>query len=246
MRPERLARTPRCKAWETMTKHTFQMFKYRLDVKLTKKRNVPGSQTLIQELKNLSNIRSGNRASRVIRLVLERINIKTFLGRNIAFVALTTSLLTPAGATFAQTQADKLPESNILLSTESQLTTDVVKRYPFDGARLNQPFTFFHPGIDLGGALGTPVFPIQNGVVEFEEYSNYGYGNTIIVNHRNGLRSRYAHLQKIKTKVGDEVTTSTEIGTLGSTGRSTGPHVHLEAYLEGKTIDPRIILGSIK
>jgi murein DD-endopeptidase MepM/ murein hydrolase activator NlpD len=227
-----------------MTKLTFQMPKYRLEVKLTKKRKVPGSQSLIEELKSLSNIRSGNRASRVIRLVLERINIKTFLGRNIAFVALTTSLLTPAGATFAQTQADKLPESNILASAEN-LTTDVVKRYPFDNARLNQPFTFFHPGIDLGGPLGTPVFPIENGVVEFEEYSSYGYGNTVIVNHRNGLRSRYAHLQKIEAKVGDEVTTKTEIGTLGSTGRSTGPHVHLETYVEGKTVNPQSVLGPI-
>jgi murein DD-endopeptidase MepM/ murein hydrolase activator NlpD len=222
------------------------MPKYRLELKLIKRRAVPGSLSLTQELKNLGNIRSGNRASRIIRLLLERVNIKTLLGKNIAFVALTTSLLTPAGTTLAQTDSYKPAESNILSSVENKLTTEVVVRYPFDEARLNQPFTFFHPGIDLGGALGTPIYPIENGVIEFEEYSNYGYGNTVIVNHRNGLKSRYAHLQKITIKVGDEVTTKTQIGTLGSTGHSTGPHVHLETYKEGKTIDPRTVLGSIK
>lgn len=209
------------------------------------KRRASSAPTLLDELKQLGNIRSGNKASRAGRVVLERFNIKTIFGRNIAFVALTASLLTPAGTSLAQAEVSQPVETPIIITADQKLTTEVVIRLPFDKPRLNQGFSFFHPGIDLGGSLGTPIYPIENGTVEVTEMGQFGYGNTIIVDHKNGLKSRYAHLSRIDVKVGQDVNTSTAIGLLGSTGHSTGPHLHLEVYKNGNTVDPRTVLGSI-
>lgn len=228
-----------------MTKYTFNLLKYSLRVQVAKRRKLPGETTLFEDLSAIGSKRAGNKASRAIRVILDRFNIKSLLGRNIAFAALTTSLLMPSGTSFAQAEIYEPVEANIL-TVEQKLTTEVVNRYPFDKPKFNQGFSFFHPGLDLGGPLGEPVYPIENGEVELVEASRFGYGNSVIVTHKNGLKSRYAHLQKITVKEGAELTTKSQIGTLGSTGHSTGPHVHLEVYKNDKAVDPRTILGSIK
>jgi murein DD-endopeptidase MepM/ murein hydrolase activator NlpD len=74
------------------------------------------------------------------------------------------------------------------------------------------------------------------------ERARDGYGNTVFIDHGNNLTSRYAHLSKIEVKVGDKVNMDTEIGKLGITGRTTGPHLHLEIHENGKAINPLTVL----
>lgn len=94
-----------------------------------------------------------------------------------------------------------------------------------------------HKGVDLCGATGSPVVAADNGKVIQAEY-RYDYGNIIVVDHNNGLTTYYAHLNKINVAVGDVVEKGQKIGTVGSTGISTGPHLHFEVRRDGTPIDP--------
>jgi murein DD-endopeptidase MepM/ murein hydrolase activator NlpD len=83
----------------------------------------------------------------------------------------------------------------------------------------------------------------MKGIVTKTEYNWFGYGNMIVVSHGPDFESLYAHLSKIDVKVGEQVTTDSIIGLSGSTGHSTGPHLHLEIHQDGKAIDPAPVLG---
>ncbi len=98
--------------------------------------------------------------------------------------------------------------------------------------------TKFHHGIDFAGPKGVSVYATGNGKVEVAEYSFFGYGNVVLIDHGFGYKSRYAHLQKISVKPGDNVVRGQVIGTLGNSGRSTGPHLHYEVIHRNKTVDP--------
>lgn len=98
--------------------------------------------------------------------------------------------------------------------------------------------TKFHNGIDFAGSKGVPIYATGNGKVERAEYSFFGYGNVVIVDHGFGYKSRYAHLNSIKVKSGDPIVRGQIVGTLGTSGRSTGPHLHYEVILRNKTVDP--------
>lgn len=100
----------------------------------------------------------------------------------------------------------------------------------------------FHHGLDIAADIGERIHPIRGGKVEFCGWLNDIYGRTVIVDHGDGIRSLYAHNSKILVEEGDRVNTSTAISEMGSTGRSTGPHLHLEVYVDGKTIDPQKLL----
>lgn len=95
----------------------------------------------------------------------------------------------------------------------------------------------FHAGIDISGRSGDPVYATADGTVISAEYDR-SYGYNVVIRHANGLQTRYAHLRKILTKKGQKVQQGEEIGLLGSTGKSTGPHLHYEIIKDGKAIDP--------
>ncbi len=97
--------------------------------------------------------------------------------------------------------------------------------------------TGIHEGIDLATPSGTPVFSTGAGVIDFAGTKDR-YGLTIDVDHGNGVRTRYAHLSRIKVKPGQKVTRSTVIGLVGNTGRSTGPHLHYEVRVSETPRDP--------
>ncbi len=110
------------------------------------------------------------------------------------------------------------------------------RRDPFTGRpRL-------HKGIDFAAKTGTPIHTVAAGVVSFVGRKG-GYGNTVEVDHGNGLVSRYGHLSKFKTEVGVVLKKGDLIALSGNTGRSTGPHLHLEILKNGKQIDPTKYLG---
>ena len=106
--------------------------------------------------------------------------------------------------------------------------------------KRNDPFTGkqdFHKGLDFAGKKGSEVITVGDGVVSWVGKRS-GYGNLIEVNHGNGYSTRYGHNQKHLVKIGDKVKKGQQIALMGSTGRSTGPHVHFELLRNGKTVNP--------
>ncbi len=104
----------------------------------------------------------------------------------------------------------------------------------------NDPFTHelrFHRGVDLAAPDGMDVRAAAAGRVTFSGFQE-GYGNTIVVQHPGGFETRYAHLKGLLAKTGDWLQPAQILGTVGSTGRSTGPHLHFEVRRYGEAIDP--------
>jgi murein DD-endopeptidase MepM/ murein hydrolase activator NlpD len=95
----------------------------------------------------------------------------------------------------------------------------------------------FHRGIDLKAAEGDPVSATGGGRVVFSG-RNGGYGNSVVIEHANGVQTRYAHLSTALVNAGDEVSEGQPIGLAGHTGRATGPHVHYEVLAQGRAVDP--------
>jgi murein DD-endopeptidase MepM/ murein hydrolase activator NlpD len=106
---------------------------------------------------------------------------------------------------------------------------------PFDGEAA------FHAGLDFKAPLGAPIYAAARGVVAFVG-QRQGYGNCVEIDHGNGLRTRYAHMSAFRTRVGQQVTAGQLIGAVGSTGRSTGPHLHFEVRLNDQPVNPRPFL----
>ncbi|MFD2045689.1 peptidoglycan DD-metalloendopeptidase family protein [Ornithinibacillus salinisoli] len=99
-----------------------------------------------------------------------------------------------------------------------------------------------HTGIDIRGNFGTPVYATAGGTVIKAEYYG-GYGNTIMIRHSNAYQTIYGHLSEIKVEQGDKVKKGELIGSIGSTGRSTGPHLHYEIVKHGEPVDPNTYLN---
>jgi murein DD-endopeptidase MepM/ murein hydrolase activator NlpD len=98
--------------------------------------------------------------------------------------------------------------------------------------------TGFHPGLDFPARMGTPVAAAGRGCVSFAGWNPGGYGNLVIVAHRLGMTSWYAHLSSIAVRRGTCVVAGSRIGRVGSTGYSTGPHLHFELRLRGAAVNP--------
>jgi murein DD-endopeptidase MepM/ murein hydrolase activator NlpD len=90
-----------------------------------------------------------------------------------------------------------------------------------------------HKGIDIANSTGTPIIAVQNGRVTFAGWSDGGYGYLVEISHEDGSRSLYAHQSRILVQEGEEVRQGQQIGLMGSTGRSTGPHLHFEIHSPG-------------
>jgi len=113
-----------------------------------------------------------------------------------------------------------------------------MRYHPILGRRV------FHNGCDIPMPIGTPVYPSRSGTVVFSGWKG-GYGNTIEVRHRDGSMCRYGHLSELDVKAGDEVKKSdTLLGKVGSTGLSTGPHLHFEIITpSGRSVNPLAKIG---
>ncbi|MFM9904743.1 MAG: peptidoglycan DD-metalloendopeptidase family protein [Pyrinomonadaceae bacterium] len=138
---------------------------------------------------------------------------------------------------------------NILQRSDETLTY----KYPVSG-RLSSGFgnrfhpidrkTKFHAGLDLAVPLGTSVGASTKGVVKFAGWSG-DYGNLVIIEHSDGRETRYGHLSKVLVSAGDKVVGGQQIALSGSTGKSTGPHVHFEVRENGKVVNPTKILSNV-
>lgn len=122
---------------------------------------------------------------------------------------------------------------------------------PADGGLITSTFGYradpftgggaFHPGLDFRGAYGAPIHAAADGRVSFVGQIR-GYGNVVEVSHGNGLMTRYAHMSKTMARIGQEVAAGDVIGAIGSTGRSTGPHLHFEVRINNRVVNPRPFL----
>lgn len=137
------------------------------------------------------------------------------------------------------------PEAqDLTLSAQAiELTTIQSVQAPLKTTVLNQGFTKFHPGLDLKGQRGDAVKPVMKGTVVFTAQLLYAYGNHVVVDHGGGMQSLYAHLSKIMVKPGDPVTVDSVLGEVGSTGNSTGNHLHLEIIDQGRRINPLTVIS---
>lgn len=102
------------------------------------------------------------------------------------------------------------------------------------------PFTgrnAYHRGIDFAGPAGSQVVAVASGVVTYAK-DRFGYGKTVEINHGNGYVTRYAHNQRVLVNPGDTIQKGQSIALIGSTGRSTGPHLHFEVLKQGRAVDP--------
>jgi murein DD-endopeptidase MepM/ murein hydrolase activator NlpD len=107
-----------------------------------------------------------------------------------------------------------------------------LRRDPFEGRSK------MHAGIDLSAPVGTPIYATADGTVTDAGFNNGGYGNLIKISHGRDIETRYAHLSSIGVRPGQRVTRGQLIGRMGSTGRSTGSHLHYEVRIEGRAVNP--------
>ena len=107
-----------------------------------------------------------------------------------------------------------------------------VRSDPFRGGAA------MHPGIDLAGPVGTPIYATAEGTVSRAGWNSGGYGNVIDLNHGRGIMTRYGHLSAILVRAGDKITRGQLIGRMGSTGRSTGSHLHYEVRIDNRPVNP--------
>ncbi|GAA4010937.1 hypothetical protein GCM10022280_05390 [Sphingomonas swuensis] len=107
-----------------------------------------------------------------------------------------------------------------------------VRSDPFKGGAA------MHAGIDLAGPIGTPIYATADGVVTEGGWNAGGYGNLIKLDHGRGIETRYGHLSGISVRAGERVKRGQLIGRMGSTGRSTGSHLHYEVRIDGRAVNP--------
>jgi len=98
--------------------------------------------------------------------------------------------------------------------------------------------TDFHPGMDIANDMGTPIVATADGVVEYAGWNSGGYGNMVDINHGNGIMTRYGHASQVVVSTGQQVKRGQLIAYMGSTGFSTGPHVHYEVHVSGQRVNP--------
>lgn len=109
--------------------------------------------------------------------------------------------------------------------------------WPTVGYRITQYFSWRHFAIDVANHVGTPLYAADAGVIESAGWGK-GYGNNIVINHGGGKKTRYAHMSKFYVSKGDVVEKGQQIGEMGNTGWSTGPHIHFEVMINGTKYNP--------
>ena len=148
-----------------------------------------------------------------------------------------------------------LRESLNLLSNQQRLLSELPTAWPVKRSQAQISFLFgpnlepinrsrwyLHRGIDIAGAPGTPILAAANGKVVEVDYSPGGYGNYVVIQHKYGIYTLYAHQQRVFVRLGDIVSQGERLGLMGATGRVTGRHLHFEVRIGSQIIDPLVYL----
>lgn len=146
-----------------------------------------------------------------------------------------------------------VPDAELDWMTRQEINGDLFKKPLHTRYWLSSPYGWrdspfstgkrtFHGGIDMAVGSGTPIYAALDGKVTATGY-NATYGNYVIVSHHSGYKTLYGHMSRITCKKGNFVYTTTKIGEVGSTGMSTGPHLHFTVYKNGKSMNPMTVLN---
>ena len=137
------------------------------------------------------------------------------------------------------TRAEQLEQAVVAIPSARPIRDNVnftsgfgVRSDPFRGRAA------MHGGIDLAGPVGTPIYATADGIVAKAEWNNGGYGNLVEISHGQGIQTRYGHMSRIAARAGSRVRRGELIGYMGSTGRSTGSHLHYEVRIDGRAVNP--------
>ena len=144
----------------------------------------------------------------------------------------------------ARAEAEQLSRSLFSIPIRKPIAGEIDITSTF-GARTD-PFLripAMHTGIDFRGETGDPIYATAAGTVSAAGWSG-GYGRMVEVDHGNGFATRYGHLSQITVTVSDRIRVGQEVGRMGSTGRSTGPHLHYETRIDGEAVDPQKFLDA--
>jgi murein DD-endopeptidase MepM/ murein hydrolase activator NlpD len=151
------------------------------------------------------------------------------------------------------TAEETSPASRLMASKASTASSNIPSIWPLMGplrtgyGMRNDPFggpsVEFHKGQDISAPTGTPIRATADGVVVIAGWVK-GYGNGIYIDHGNGISTRYGHLSRIDVVVGQIIKRGDHLGLVGSTGRSTGPHLHYEVRINGQAVNPLSYLPS--
>lgn len=160
----------------------------------------------------------------------------------------------PGQSAAANSTVNSMPSTTVVSDAAADSTTVSTNESNTSGYvwPLDDEFTIFdgfgysswrggqHYGIDISSSTinGKAVHAVKAGTVEYAGWEDGGGGNTVIINHGNGVKSVYYHLSTITVTAGDKVSGGTQIGNVGSTGNSTGPHLHLEIRVNGTPVNP--------
>ena len=134
---------------------------------------------------------------------------------------------------------DQLQDGVIAIPSDKPVQASVTMMSSF-GVR-SDPFNHhaaMHPGIDLSGSYGTPIYATADGTVLRAGWNSGGYGNLVELDHGRGITTRYGHMSAILVSAGQHVTRGQQVGRMGSTGRSTGNHLHYEVRIDGRAVNP--------
>jgi len=155
-------------------------------------------------------------------------------------------LILPGGVLPRPTIQQRAPQQSTLIGRIRNVFVPVPVRsiargtsfiWPTSARRITQYFSWRHTGVDIAGPSSNRIFAAANGTVVFAGWAR-GYGNSIVVDHGNGLQTRYGHSSKLLVTRGEYVSRGETIAMVGSTGRSTGPHLHFEVIVKGRRVNP--------
>ncbi len=203
--------------------------------------------------------------SRLGRIILLRTNASTFFGGVLVGLTLLFFLYAPVieqfdnqySIAFGGQRSAYAQESEVISESDipnfvTPIITTSSGEHKYQSPLRDPPkllltsyFSKWHPGYDLATDYGTPIYASKEGIVESVEYSKVGYGNAVYISHDEEFVSLYAHMSRIIVKTNQPVSPGTVIGYVGSTGRSTGPHVHFELRKNQVPLNPKSLIGSL-
>jgi len=170
-----------------------------------------------------------------LRRIFESSFFKPTFGVWLVSVFLILGRLTYPSMAFTAEEAVLSPPTNISLVTETNFQIPLLNS-------ISQYYHWYHPGIDIIGFVGQPIYPVDQGQVIEVEYQRWGYGYKVLIDHQNGFKSLYAHLNSINVQPGQQIGKQEAVASVGLTGWTTGPHLHLEIWQNDKPIDPITVL----
>ncbi len=143
-----------------------------------------------------------------------------------------------------------LDEIGQILNSQKELLSDIPSLWPLKGVQGHvtavfgpsiHPFTgqwYLHKGLDIAYGYGVPIVATANGKVIERDNDEKGFGNYVVIRHKYGFYTKYAHMQRVYVSAGQDISQGDVIGTMGNTGLSTGPHVHYEVRIGSQVVDP--------